>query len=185
MKETWHVFALTRLQAINLRVLHHVRDSRGVAYSNTRRVARQGGDPGSFRGQFPPLNTGARWLWTNLALELVPHTGTPTMVTRYEQIIREPRQELLRISEFAGRSVAESALEFLQDGVAHLPPDHLVAGNRLRLNAGPTHLRRDEAWRVGLSRRDQLLVSGITWPLRRRYAAPRRGLASRRSRART
>jgi hypothetical protein len=161
---------LTRIPDIDLRVIHQVRDSRGVAYSSTRRVERQGGEPGTYRGQFPPLNTGARWMWTNLAFEVLGWTGVPTMIAPYEELIDTPRYQLERIAQFTGTPVAESDFRFVRDGAADLPPDHIVAGNRVRMYSGPTPLRRDEAWRTGLSRRDRLAVSTLTWPLRKRYA---------------
>jgi hypothetical protein len=170
MKEPWHVFALSRLAAVDLSVVHQVRDSRGVAYSNVRRVPRQGGEPGSFRGQHRPINTGARWIWTNMAFELLSRRGVRTIVTRYEQVISDPGTQLRRIAKFMQEPLGDGDLGFLNDGDVDLPPDHLVAGNRLRLQAGPLTLRTDEEWRTGLSRRDRLMVSALTWPMRRKYA---------------
>jgi hypothetical protein len=170
MKEPWHVFALSRLKTVDLSVVHQVRDSRGVAYSNVRRVPRQGGEPGSFRGQHRPVNTGARWIWTNMSFELLSRRGVRTIVTRYEDVISAPRNQLVRVADFMGEPLSDPDLRFLHDDGVDLPPDHLVAGNRLRLHAGPLTLRNDDEWRTGLSRRDRMMVSALTWPMRRRYA---------------
>jgi hypothetical protein len=170
MKEPSHVFALTRLDTIDLRVVHHVRDSRGVAYSNVRRVPKQGGAPGAMRKRSRPANTAARWMWSNLAYAVLPALGTPTLRTRYDDIVTRPEHELRRIASFMDAPIADGDLAFLADGSAALPPDHLVAGNRLRLQSGPLRLRVDDEWRHGLRPRDRALVSAITWPLMRTYS---------------
>jgi hypothetical protein len=170
MKLPAHVYAMRRVPGIDLRVLHLVRDSRGVAYSGRRRVARQGGPPGGLRAQSPPVKTAARWMWINLAFHLLARTGVPTMLMRYEDLVGAPRSQLLNVGKFTGSRLRDVDMEFVRDGTVELPADHLVAGNRVRLVAGQVALRADEEWRTALSPRDRRLVELVTWPLLRFYA---------------
>jgi Sulfotransferase family len=166
-----HVNAVRRIESVELRVVHLVRDSRGVAYSSLKRVPRQGGPPGALRERSAPVNTAARWMWINLSFHLLARLGTPTTLLRYEDLIASPRASLLEIARLAERPATARDLGFLADGTVELPLDHLVAGNRVRLATDRLALRVDDEWQRQLSPRDRRLVSVITWPLRRRYAS--------------
>ena len=165
-----HAYMLRRMEGVDVRVVHLVRDSRGVAYSNLRLVERQSSIGGkTHRGRHAPHNTAARWMWINLSIEVLARLGGPSMRVGYESLIRSPREELERIMAFAGSSVAAGDLDFVRDGEVDLPVGHLVAGNRMRQLTGRVPLRVDDAWRTGLDPRQQRLVHLMTWPLLRRY----------------
>jgi hypothetical protein len=165
-----HAFTLWNAGGVNLRVVHLVRDSRGVALSNLKLVPRQSTIDGRrYRGRHAPIRTAARWLWINLAYELLAARGVPVMTVLYEDLARNPRGELARLSAFAGAPVDPGVLEFVRDGEAELPVAHLVAGNRLRLRSGQVAIRPDEEWRTALSRRQRAAVLAVTAPLLYRY----------------
>jgi hypothetical protein len=140
-----HVNAVRRIESVELQVVHLVRDSRGVAYSSSKRVPSQGGpqdalwDRNTTTGG--PVNTAARWMWINLSFHLLARLGTPTMLLRYEDLIASPRASLLEIARLAARPATARDLGFLADGTVELPPDHLVAGNRVRLSTDRLVLR--------------------------------------------
>jgi Sulfotransferase family len=169
MKAPSHLYCLRRLRAVDLRLVHLVRDPRGVAYSASKHVPRQGGAPGAARVVSPPARTAVRWIWINLAVDLLSVLDVPTTVVRYESFVQDPRAELERVASFAGIPLAPGDLEFVGEGAVSLPRDHLVAGNRMRLAAGPVPLRLDEAWRSQLAPRARRTVWAMTWPLQRRY----------------
>ena len=50
-----------------------------------------------------------------------------------------------------------------------LEPNHTVDGNPMRMSNGPVALRRDDAWRTGLSRTDRRLTIALTAPLALTY----------------
>ena len=173
-----HLVAERAALGLDVRMVHLVRDSRGVAFSNTKWVERQWvADGMRFRGRQAPAKTALRWAWINVAYDLLAARGIPTVVVRYEDLVRDPATELARIGAHAGISLGPADLQFLRGNEADLDADHIVAGNRLRLARGSLVLRADEAWRDGLSRSQQIAVAAITLPLMRRYAA-----ASRRGR---
>jgi hypothetical protein len=170
MKRPYHVYSVAGIPGIDLSLVHLVRDARGVAYSGTKVVKRQGAIQGAYRARRSPLKSGIRWMWVNAAFEVLPRRGIPVTRVRYESLVRSPRPEIAKVVRAIRGMVEEADLRFIQDDEVDLPPEHLVAGNRMRLLAGRIPLRRDDEWRTGLSPRDQRTVSLVTWPLLRRYA---------------
>lgn len=158
---------------IDLRVLHLVRDPRGVAYSWTKSVARPEAGAGSSMGNMPiyqPMRTAARWVTDNLGFAALDRVGVPRLELRYEDFLADPEQSLAQVAEFAG--LAGSALpEDVFDGRrGHFAaPMHSAAGNPLRFGAADLVLRLDEAWRSGLSSGQRRLVAILTAPARRRF----------------
>ena len=169
MKRPSHVYMMRQLPRLDLRLAHLVRDSRGVAYSNLKWVPRQGADEQAYRVRRQPWKTAARWMWINLAFHVLARLRVPSTVVRYERFVADPRRELIRIAKLAGGSLEPEDLSFVDGDEADLPPDHLVAGNRMRLQTGRLRLRADEEWRQGLTRRQRQVVSSVSWPLLRRY----------------
>jgi hypothetical protein len=161
---------------IDLRVLHVVRDSRGVAYSWTKKVRRPEAVAGGeeFMAQWSPAKAAAYWNAENGAFALFARRGVPTMLVRYEEFLRAPIESLRRIAEFAGLPGDDTALAFLaeaDDGgvTARLSANHTASGNPMRFQTGPVLLRRDEEWRTRLEPRDRRRVTALTYPLLRRY----------------
>lgn len=170
MKVPYHVFLVRGIRGLDVRVLHLVRDSRGVAYSNLKWVRKQSQRSGKvYRGRRHPAKTGLRWATINLAFHVLAMRGVRVSRARYESVVRSPRDELARIADFAGSTVGSKDLAFVRGNEADLPPDHLVAGNRVRLESGPVKLRVDDEWRERLDPRQRRLVAAITWPLLKRY----------------
>lgn len=166
MKVPAHVYAVCARPDLNGHVLHVVRDSRGVAYSNTKLVKRQGE---GYRVQRTPSKSARRWLWINQAFRTLQRRGVPTTLVRYETFVRSPREELRRIAGDVGAPLAEEDLAFIADDGVTLGEDHLIAGNRVRFAKGPIVLRADEDWRSGLSSAQRLAVTAWSWPLLRRF----------------
>ena len=163
-------FLLRRVGGIRLRILHLVRDSRGVAYSWTKSVARPEIRTGlTLMPRFHPATAAARWLSYNVLLELLRPIGTSVTFVRYEDLLAAPAAEITRVMAASGRAVGPDDLAFLTDRHVDLLPDHCVAGNPMRFQSGRVALRHDEAWRDKLSRSHRLIVTMITAPLLARY----------------
>jgi hypothetical protein len=169
MKQPAHVYMLSGMPAIDLKVVHLVRDSRGVAYSKTRWVERQGAVEGAYRVRRRPPKSGEKWMWMNLSFDVLAGLGVPTETVRYETFVRTPVPELERVARLVGVDLDDAALTFIHDGVVDLEPAHLAAGSRGRLQSGPTPLRADDEWRTKLPLAHRRMVSAMTWPLLRRY----------------
>jgi hypothetical protein len=161
--------------AIDLRVVHVVRDSRGVAYSWTKEVRRPEATAGrELMTRYSPSRSAALWVGHNLFFGLLGRLGTRTRLLRYEDFVAEPARVLEELAAFAGLPIGPGALDFLDGSAALLTPSHTVAGNPMRFRTGPTTLRRDDAWRAELPRGRRLLVSALTSPLLARYGYLRR-----------
>jgi hypothetical protein len=168
MKVPYHIFLARRIRGADVRIIHLVRDSRGVAYSNVKFVEKQSQVSGKrFRGQRHPAKTAGKWISINLGLHLA--RKTPTLRVRYEDAMHDPCQTLEAVARFAGLPLAEGSLGFIKGSEVDLSAAHLVAGNRVRLLQGPVMLREDDAWRSELAVRQQRLVEVLTWPLLRSY----------------
>lgn len=165
---------LTRVPELDVRVIHLIRDSRGVAYSRSRTVARPevvvdgSGSTDASAGRTPRLHPGRtaiQWITVGLMFELFSRTGTPTIRLRYEDLVRSPQTELKRILHRLGVD-GEVDLLSLESG---LPLLHTVSGNRLRFQQSELRLNLDEAWREGMTATHRRMVSTMTSPLLHYY----------------
>ncbi|WP_229788829.1 sulfotransferase [Thermopolyspora flexuosa] len=146
-------------------VVHMVRDARAVAHSWSRWVPRP--EDGSPMTRWRPAATAVHWLAQNLAFHLLARRGVPVTRVRYEDLVDAPRQTLGRLARRLGLPAAQPS--FLADDAAVLSVGHTVSGNPMRFAVGTVPLRRDDAWRTGMARRDRWLVTALTWPLLLRY----------------
>jgi Sulfotransferase family len=167
-------FCLRTEPGLDLRVVHVVRDSRGVAYSWTKEVQRPEAVGEALMTRYSPTRSSALWIGHNLFFGLLARLGTPSRLLRYEDFVTDPRAVLGELAGFAGLPLDDSALGFLHGSTATLTPSHTVAGNPMRFRTGPTTLRRDDDWRRLLPRGRRWLVSALTGPLLARYGYLRR-----------
>ncbi len=164
---------LHQLPEIDLRVLHLVRDPRGVAHSWTKAVKRP-----EVRGEDRDMDTlhpgriGLRWLWFNWAFQNMDRLGVRSVTIRYEDFVADPTGTLNDIFAFAG--VDELASDLLDgDSPLILGEGHSVAGNPRRLDRKPVKIRADEAWRGDLDPKMRDLVTRVTRPMLGRYRYPK------------
>jgi hypothetical protein len=169
MKQLTHPYLLTTLPGLDVRVLHLVRDPRGVAYSGMKKVPRVGASSSEYRGRRTPTKSAVRWNLVNGAYRLLPRLGTATLTVRYEALVQQPREHVERIAAFAGAPVRSPDLRHIGREQVELGVDHMPFANRVRLQGERLMLRADEEWRARMTRGEQHLVSALTWPLRRQY----------------
>ncbi len=165
-------FVLRTAPGIDLRVVHVVRDSRGVAYSWTKEVRRPEAGDEALMTRYSPTRASALWVGHNLLFGLLRRLGTATRVLRYEDFVAAPRAVLTDLAEFAG--LPDAAAPFTGEDTVELSTSHTVAGNPMRFRTGPIALRRDDAWRTQLPRGRRWLVAALTGPLLARYGYLRR-----------
>lgn len=164
-------FILRRLPSVRLRVVHLVRDSRGVAFSLLKKVRRpEAIDEEEFMFRASPWRAGSEWLAFNGLFHVLGLAGTPTMLARYERLVRHPRETLVEIlAQEHGPVAEEERLSFIDGSTITLGIDHSVAGNPMRLEHGSLELRLDTAWRTSMRPRDRRITTFVTWPLLVRY----------------
>jgi hypothetical protein len=165
-------YCLRHDSSIDLRVVHVVRDSRGVAYSWTKTVERpdaRSSRSERFMTRYTPSRSALLWSVHNASLAMLDRLGVPLKLVRYESFLRSPAETLAEVARFAGIETTEADLGFVSDETITLQPAHTVAGNPLRFATGTLELRRDDAWRASLPQRDRLTVTALTYPQLYRY----------------
>jgi UDP-N-acetylglucosamine transferase subunit ALG13 len=166
-------FLLRRVPGIDLRVVHLVRDARGVAFSWSKRVARP---EVVGRTEYMPSPAAAKaaadWLAYNGMFEVLRATSTPSLLVRYEEFVQDPRTQVARVLELAGEP--DAPLDFIGERSVELGPAHTVSGNPMRFRTGPMELRPDDEWRRGMDPVQRRVVSAIAFPLLARYGYPAR-----------
>ena len=156
---------------LDLRVLHLVRDPRGVAYSWTKTVARPETD-GELMPRYSVRRTAGRWVSDNLGFDALAGAGVPTLRVRYEDVLDDPARMVCRIAEFAGLDgdPRHDRLPFLAGRSAHFTtPMHSVAGNPLRFGGDRITLEIDDAWRTELPEKSRRTIERVTGPVLARY----------------
>lgn len=160
--------------ALDVRVLHLVRDPRGVAYSWTKTVERPETD-GDIMPQYSAKRTAGRWVTDNLGFDTLAAAGVPTLRLRYEDVLAAPEQHIIEIARFAGAITEDqTSLDFIDGHRAHLStPMHSIAGNPLRFGGDDLELRLDDAWTRNMPTADRRVVELITLPVLRRFGYTR------------
>lgn len=166
-KDAAHAHVLRRMPGVDFRVLHLVRDSRGVAWSWAKVVR---SDPDHYMRRFYPPVTALRWVASNLMVESLGWFGVPRLLLRYEALVAEPQAALAAVASFVGQPLDPGALTFVRGGGAWLGAHHTVAGNPMRMTAGHISIGLDEAWRTSMPFAQKAQVTALTWPLLRHYS---------------
>lgn len=164
-------FLLRRVPGVDLRVVHLVRDGRGVAYSWMKEVRKpEAMDRDAYLDRYPPGRMAVRWMTYNSLVHLLRlDADIPSLLVRYEDLVREPHRTIRRIVSLAGEAIRDQDLGFIGDGWVHTSTDHNIAGNPVRFTRGRMPLRIDDEWRRKMAARDRRLFSAIAFPLLARY----------------
>ncbi len=165
-----HAFLLRRVDGLDLRVLHLIRDSRAVAFSWQKRPPREG--PRGTRSTLPrfgPLAASIRWLVYNAETSALARFGVAYQRLRYEDLMRAPRQTIATILRWVGVEASDRDMPFVSEAEVTLGPSHTVDGNPVRFATGLVPLRPDEAWRRHLPPVDRTIVTATTLPGLLRY----------------
>jgi hypothetical protein len=157
---------------VDLRVVHVVRDPRGVAYSWTKTVTRPETDGADEMTRYSPGRSALLWNAHNAAFGLLARRGADVRRIRYEQFLADPRAGLLALAEFAGVPLIADDLDFVGDGYADLRVGHSAAGNPMRFTVGRLPMRRDDAWVRALPAGQRRLVGAVCAPMLRAYGYP-------------
>jgi hypothetical protein len=169
-------FALMAGSGVRLRIVHVVRDPRGVAYSWSKSVVRpEITGATQLMDRMSAAEVALDWDVQNGLFALTRPLGIPRLVVRYEDLLAAPATAIAVIGRWAGLEMPDAVLNELSHRRVTLQAAHSAAGNPMRFRSGPVDLREDAEWRQHMRRRDRRLVSTITGPLaavyRRRIVA--------------
>lgn len=173
-------FLLRDAPGIDLRVVHLVRDARGVSYSWTKKVRKpERVDTVELMDMYSPAGMSLRWFVYNGLVHALERLGVPRLLVRYESLVQSPERELQRIVDAAGEEFKPEDLHFLKSDAVEIDVHHTVAGNPMRFAQGRIRLSVDQEWKTKLSRRNRTLITVLAWPLMRHYGYVGRRAAGR------
>ena len=165
-KKPMYLYILRQIGAIDLYVLHLVRDPRAWAHAFHQRKVREG-----YVLYMKPFNSSLRWSFRNFLVEAVSsQLQHHNWRLRYEDFIANPRASLQGILNFLGMTGLSLPLQ--DDHTINLRIQHTVSGNPNRFLTGLVELRKDHPWKTEMKGRDKMLVNALTWPLLIKYRYP-------------
>jgi len=149
------------LPALDLFVVHLLRDPRAVTYSWKRWKPAPDRFNAPYMSRRGCLRAAAFWALSNYGAELFLRPVAAGYVRlRYEDLIARPREWLDRILRMvAGRPVE---LPLIGERTIDLRPSHSVKGNPDRLRTGRTELRLDDEWKTRMEPADRRVVTTLT-----------------------
>jgi hypothetical protein len=162
-KHPSYLFALRNLAGHDLRLLHVVRDPRGVAHSWAK-VVKRPESTGDDMERLGPWRAAARWASHNLLFRLAGRLGIRTERMRYERFAGRPQV----LAETVGSLTSDlhPQLPDLTSRTVNLGVNHTVSGNPMRFRVGPLDIRDDDTWRGSMPRTNRLIVTLLTLPVR-------------------
>lgn len=167
-KHPSYLFLLRAMPSHRIRLLHVVRDPRGVAHSWSKRVTRP--ESGTGMERLGTLRAISRWTSHNVLFQICGALGTPRQRLAYERFTDDPGELFHRASALFDES--DLRLDARQTDLRNidLGTDHTVSGNPMRFAAGTLTIRSDQAWQTSMPLLHRMLVSAATTPLRQLYA---------------
>jgi len=163
-KDPGYAHLLGTVPEFNVGYIHLVRDSRGVAFSWTRRNIRPEVINATTMMDRKPMWRSALDWDAKYALSSLLRLVRPGRVIelQYEWFAREPETGLAAIRQFAA-SLRMPPLES-SDPSASPWRYHSVFGNPIRFERKPPHVKVDDEWRQAMRPRDRLVVTALTAP---------------------
>jgi hypothetical protein len=165
--------ALSMIPGLDVRLIHLVRDARGMACSIAKAYEK---DPAAgIQHHFasrPVWQTAWYWVLYNVESEIIRGMLPPTrsIRLRYEDMTADPSEGLRRIGELLEVDMAPLAKRL--GAGDDFTFGHTVAGNRVRMS-GRIQLRNDQQWRDSLSARQKRVVRCVAGLLMSRYGYSR------------
>ena len=160
---------LSRFAGLDVYRIHLIRDSRGVAYSWSKKKQYYNHEGETeYMPRYGPLAVSARWYAYNVGTELCAALDSrPCLRVRYEDFVRDPRSVLAETCEFCEEPLPPGLLAESHEIV---PGDqHIISGNPTRFVTGKQTIRADDAWVRDMNPVAKTLVTVCTGPLLARY----------------
>jgi Sulfotransferase family len=157
---------LQRMPGVRAHIIHLVRDSRGVAFSLSKRVLRAEAKTNpTYMDRYSASKASMVWLLGNLPYHTIRTSSLPKLRANYEALVASPATEIERIAEFLGLKLPPSGFSVIDGDSIEIAENHMVSGNPHRLGRKEIQLRLDEEWRAKMRPRDRIVVSLLTSPV--------------------
>ena len=167
-KNPFYALMLSQLPNVSLHIIHLVRDSRAVSYSQIRKARKKANiEKTSSSECLRVVRNALSWNFYNVMPRMLLPKETPYMRVQFQDLALHPGETLRKILKH---------FQFDQSAVQHfettlpgkricLQPGHLVAGNRMRFKHGAIDLIADAEWQSSMNYRYKLLVQFLTCPI--------------------
>jgi len=167
-KNPVRALAILRGGAVDMALVHLVRDPRGVAWSKRKLLRWQGLPKWLEHPLAIVLRSGVDWTIANVFTEIVAsrHKHVPYVRIRYEDLVRDPAAVLRRLGEVVGIDLAGLGERAARGEVFGF--GHIMAGNLAR-ERGARPLALDVDWQKNAPRWIRWTTWFMTGWLARRY----------------
>jgi len=161
---------LADIPNVRLHVIHLIRDSRGVAFSLTKK-RRRPGIPWreEYMDQFKPFMGSLLWSAANLLAEKLKKKAVHYTRIRYHDFVVNPHEVLQKILYQMEIPFRPEDLSHLTEHTVQLKKRHIISGNPSRSQNGQIKLTEDVEWKTKLSKRNKIVVTALTFPFLYRY----------------
>lgn len=170
---SYRPMAISQLGKYRVRVIHLVRDCRGVVWSTKKGLNRklETGEKGNTA--LPVTRAMLGWAYGNIAAgRLKYHLGKDSYyLMRYEDLVENPVQSLKRLESFLNINLDHSinvAQKANESSGYELPAMHQLSGNRMRFNSKMV-IQPDFIWKKKLNRLTSFWLKAILFPLMKKY----------------
>jgi hypothetical protein len=171
-KRASYALLLRDVPGVDLRLVHLVRDSRGVAFSCQKSFVERPEFVNDPDMKHMPTRSLLRsvldWDVKNPLFNWIVPSARRRLV-RYESLMSEPARELDRIlrladdDRFASCATQQTVTEF------ESLPFHTISGNPVRFKRGRIRLHADDEWKTEMRLSHKVVVSAFTLPLLMAY----------------
>ena len=160
LKLRGRAFALSLMPEIDLRLIHLVRDARGVAFSKKKPTI----PPAT-----PVLVSAVIWVLVNIFSTWVCRQlgSEKARRIRYEDFTDTPKKILNEIGPLSGVDLTDIAAAVSVGESMHI--GHIIAGNRIRMDGGVLPRSADREWTGKPSINERCLIKIIAGGLMRYY----------------
>jgi hypothetical protein len=168
-----YYFVLKESDRLETKIVHIVRDSRAVVYSNRRKKY----DPSNTWGRKHLLQQGlaltaVAWNLKNAFISSAMAGRDDSIFLRYEDFMAAPSEAIGRVVHFVDPAQSPPPM---RGGQLEAGTQHTLGGNPVKFRSGPVQLRLDDEWQSMMDQRHRILVTGLTWPMIAAYGYLGRG----------
>jgi len=164
---------LLGVEGVEMRIVHLVRDSRGVSYSFGKVRKRPGDRDGrDYMHRHSALVSALLWNMDNLLAEFLGARAQTYRRVRYKELVHAPKRTIRRLLDGAARPELGDPAPHVGEDSVDVSGQHILAGNPMRFQDGRLPLREDLEWVEQMSPSKRRMVSLVTAPLLRRYGYP-------------
>ncbi len=165
-----HFQILRRIPAIDVRMLHLIRDGRAVAYSWDKRRKREAARTEvAYMPHHSPMRSIITWCYENMMMRYFGRNSRNYTVLRYEEMAQSPYDIIKDTLDQLGVEV--NVPSDMSSSLA-TQPTHSVGGNPLRFNSVNRPIIVDTEWNEKMHLGTKLLLSFAAAPVLHSFGYP-------------